>query len=305
MGYSPAMRLALRLAAFRRHTALDLEPDEPVVTLVGSATMVESATELAARARGALGVSLDVQRAWTDLYAPLNAWKNALENLGVLVFHFSGVDVDEVRAFSASERQFPIIAVNGGDSVHGRVFSLLHELGHLYLGEGGSCDLGDMSRPGDPTPPVETYCNLFAAAVLVPAQALLAEPLVRDTTRGHEWTDDELRSLSRRFRVSREVILRRLVTLGRTELTFYQRRRAELLALPRREPDGREARIPRALIAIRDVGKPFARIVLDAYHANTITGRDVSDFLGIRLKHLDRIEQRLASGNEVLTGRAG
>jgi Zn-dependent peptidase ImmA (M78 family) len=303
--YSPAMRLAMRTVAFRREAALELEPDEPPVSLVGSSASTEPAHVAAARARDALGVSLEQQRSWTGLYDPLNGWKTAIERLGVLVFHFTGVEVDEVRAFSASERRYPVIAVNGDDSVHGRVFSLLHEVGHLCLGEGGSCDLGDMSQSGRATADVESWCNAFAAVVLVPSAALLGEPSVSGAARGHEWTDGELRALSRRFRVSREVILRRLVTLERADIEFYRRHRVAWLELPRREKDDREARIARALLVIRDVGKPFARIVLDAYHADTISARDVSDYLGVRLKHLDAIEHRLASGNEVLTGRAG
>lgn len=303
--YSPAMILAMRTVAFRREAALELEPDEPVVAIVGSASMSEVAHAVAAAAREAVGVSLDQQRSWTALYDPLNGWKTAIERLGVLVFHFIGVEVDEVRAFSASEPRYPVIAINGSDSVHGRVFSLLHELGHLCLGEGGSCDLGDMSRSGRVTPDVEAWCNRFAAAVLVPSAALLAEPIVARAPAGHEWTDAELSSLSRRFRVSREVILRRLVTLDRAELEFYRRHRSAWLELPRREKDDREARIAKALLVIRDVGKPFARIVLDAYHADTISACDVSDYLGARLKHLDAIEHRLTTGNDVLTGRAG
>jgi hypothetical protein len=54
-------------------------------------------------------------------------------------------------------------------------------------------------------------------------------------------------------------------------------------------------------MTVRDVGKPFARLILDAYQSNDLTGGDVSELLGVRLKHLPAIEARLA-GADMLTG---
>jgi len=301
--YTPEMRLALRTAGFRREIALELEPDAEAVAIVGSATVKVPAEHLAATARKTLGVTLAEQTSWSDDYAPLNGWKNAVEQLGVLVFHFTDVGVDEVRGFSFGEPLCPVIALNGGDSISGRVFTLIHELGHLYLGEGGSCDLGDFTRPALVRGPTEVYCNRFAGALLVPAEAILSDPVVRQSGASTEWSDEDLRRLARQFRVSREVILRRLLILGKADETFYKARHAEYLALPRRVREKKPAPIPRPVMVIRDSGKPFARMVLEAYHNDTISAVNVADYLGTRLKHLPAIERRLA-GPDVLTGSA-
>jgi Zn-dependent peptidase ImmA (M78 family)/transcriptional regulator with XRE-family HTH domain len=300
--HSPELLLGLRLAVYRRAVALELEPDAPSTELVGSAGHGQRADELAERGRALLGVTLDEQKAWRDEYAALNAWKNALELHGVLVFHFSGVAITEVRGFSFSEQVLPVIGLNGSDSPKGRIFTLIHELGHLLLGEGGSCDLADYTRPRtDLADEAEVFCNRFAGSLLVPAATLSADPSVRQATQTTQWTDAELDRLARQFWVSREVILRRLLILGRADETFYRERRAELLALPPRVTSGRTGRPSVPVMVVRDVGKPFARLVLDAYHAALITGSDVSDYLGVRLKHLPKIEQRL-SGPDLLTG---
>jgi Zn-dependent peptidase ImmA (M78 family)/transcriptional regulator with XRE-family HTH domain len=301
--YTPEMRLALRTAAYRREIALELEPHPEPVALVGSATMDMPAEAVAATARAALAVTLAEQSGWSEQYAPLNGWKNAIERLGILVFHFTDVGVDEVRGFSFSEPLFPVIGLNGGDSVHGRIFTLIHELGHLYLGEGGSCDLGDFTRPVEERGPAEVYCNRFAGAVLVPSKALLDDVAVRRADAHAEWSDAELHRLSSRFRVSREVVLRRLLIFGKADQEFYQARRDEYLALPRRARDKKPAPIPRPIMIVRDAGKPFARMVLDAYHADAISAVSVADYLGTQLKHLPAIEKRLA-GHDVLTGSA-
>jgi Zn-dependent peptidase ImmA (M78 family)/transcriptional regulator with XRE-family HTH domain len=300
--YSPEMVLALRTAAYRREVALELEPETPLVALVGSATMEVPSDDLAAMARRALGVSLETQMGWTGSHTPLNGWKNAVEALGVLVFHYSDVSVEEVRGFSFGEPTVPVIALNGGDTVNGRVFTLVHELAHLYLGDGASCDLGDFTRPAEATGPAESYCNVVAGALLVPRDALMADAAVGRARRSTEWPDAELERLARRFRVSREVVLRRLLAVDKTNIDIYRRYRENLLTLPPPTKEG-GGRIPRAVMVVRDVGKPFARMVLDAYHADAISAADVSDFLNVQLKHLARIETRLA-GPDLLTGSA-
>jgi Zn-dependent peptidase ImmA (M78 family)/DNA-binding XRE family transcriptional regulator len=299
--YSPELLLGLRLAVYRRAVALEIEPDVPSVALVGSAERGERADEVAEHGRALLDITLGEQAAWKDEYVALNAWKNALELQGILVFHFSGVAITEVRGFSFGEQVLPVIGLNGSDSPKGRIFTLVHEFGHLLLGEGGSCDLADYTRPRtDLADEAGVFCNRFAGSLLVPAAALSADSAVRQATRTTQWTDAELDRLARQFWVSREVLLRRLLILDRADEAFYRERRAELLALPPRVTSGRTGRPSVPVLVVRDVGKPFARLVLDAYHAALITGSDVSDYLGVRLKHLPRIEQRLA-GPDLLT----
>ena len=298
--YSPELLLAFRAATYRRDIVLGLDPDTEPSPLVGGHTTAERPEELAAQVRDILGVSLDEQRSWGDEYAALNGWKNALEALGVLVFHFSDVEVHEVRGFSLSEAVLPVIGLNGGDSVNGRIFTLIHETGHLLLGDGGSCDLGDYTEVSKPLVPVEVFCNAFAGALLVPRPALLADAMVSRASASTEWSQGDLDRLARRFRISREVVLRRLLALGRTDEHFYGAWREAALTLPTRDKSS-TGRPSVAVMTVRDVGKPFARLVLDAYHADSITGSDVSEYLGVRLKHLPQIEKRLG-GPDLLTG---
>jgi Zn-dependent peptidase ImmA (M78 family) len=301
IGHSTELLFAFRIAAYRRDVVLDLEPEPPPARFVGSASADEGPVALARRARDLLGVSLNEQRAWDGQYPALNGWKNAVEELGVLVFHFSDVDEAEVLGFSISEPVLPVIALNGSDSVNRRIFTLLHEFGHLLLGEGGSCDLADYSRPSAPSLPVEVFCNAFAGSVLVPAEALLDDRAVAAATSTTTWSDAELQRLARQFRVSREVILRRLLTLDRANEEFYRTWRRDLLAIPARDDGKSKGRPGVAVMTVRDVGKPFARLILDAYRTNELTGGDVSELLGVRLKHLPAIEARLA-GADMLTG---
>ena len=118
--------------------------------------------------------------------------------------------------------------------------------------------------------------------MLVPAEALRAEQVVQHTPDEPEWADREIEALARRFSVSREVVLRRLLILGLTEQSFYQRKRTEYVeeyreAEARRKQEEKEPRpIPRDLIAVARTGQYLSLLVLSSY----ARGRDRTPFFG-------------------------
>ena len=301
---SPSPRLveAIRLAQYRRSTALELAGAEGGASdLVGIASPDADPEALAGRVRQMLGVRLRTQRRWSTEYDALNDWKAAIEAHGVLVFHFSRVPLEEARAFSLADDRYPVVAVNGGDKPRPRIFSLMHELCHVVLKLGGISDFHERD-PEAPDTRVEIFCNRFAGALLVPASALANEFLVRPANGATTWTDDELSELARFYWVSREVVLRRLLLLGKTSDAFYRQKRDELITRRRHEVDEEQSGFlapPRG--AIRTVGQPFARLVLGAYYGDTITLSDVSELLGVRVKHIRTIEA-LLEGPNLLTG---
>lgn len=146
------------------------------------------------------------------------------------------------------------------------------------------------------------FCNRFAGALLVPGEALLDESLVRGGPDDRRWRDDELAELATYYSVSREVVLRRLLILGKTSEHYYRQVRDELAARDKRGGEGEaEGFLTPPRSAVRSVGQPFARLVLGAYYDDAITLSDVAEFLGVRVKHLPAIEALLA-GRNVLTG---
>jgi Zn-dependent peptidase ImmA (M78 family) len=144
---------------------------------------------------------------------------------------------------------------------------------------------------------MEVFCNHVAGAMLVPESALLdAIQAMASAIRNGGIAETELAILAQRFAVSREVILRRLLTLGRVSLGFYRRKRDELHKAYARRREQEEGFAPYHQVIVRDLGKQYIRVVLGAYHQEAITSSDVSDYLGTRLKHLPKIEQAVFSG---------
>jgi Zn-dependent peptidase ImmA (M78 family) len=216
----------------------------------------------------------------------LREWTAAAERAGVLVFQFSGVEVEEARGFSLSERPLPVIALNGKDSPRGRIFTLFHELAHITLDLSGLCDLHESAAEGW----VEPFCNAVAGEALVPVPAIRSQPEVAGHATGPEWSDEDLRVLANRFMVSRETLLRRLLTLNLTTEAFYARKRAEFVEDYRRLRQESGGFLRYFIRVLRDNGQAYTSLLFDAYDQQAITARDLSHYLGdVKLKHVDTI----------------
>ncbi len=296
-----ALRMEMRYARERREIALellrDLAIEPPGFTF--AASLNHDPEKTGAELRAFLDIDLGDQFSRRAPYDSLNHWRAALESHGVLVFQTSRVDLDEMRGFSIADRPLPVVVANGGDSPNARVFSMLHELTHVALRSGGVCDMQERATRPPEEDRVEVFCNHVAGAVLVPREALLAEKQVRGANAAG-WSNEGLKQLAGRYGVSREVILRRLLILGRTTEPFYRRKRAEYAEEWRRHRDEQEGFAPPDVLALGRVGRLFAQLVLESYHQERITSSNVADYLDVKLRHLASIERHATSGAAVL-----
>lgn len=251
---------------------------------------------LALNIRNSFKITRDEQLKFSDDREALNRWQLAIEKNGALVFQTTEVAPSEMRGFSIGEIPLPIVVVNNKDSRRGRIFTMLHEFTHIMLRNYGLCDLYEESSLLEKRT-VEVFCNRVAGATLVPREYLLLEEPVLEKERGAEWRDKEISELANKYKVSREVIVRRLLICDRITVEFYRRKMKQY------EQEYAELRKLRQLrqewfplphrIAIISAGSPFIRLVLDSYYHRKITASDVSDFLNIKLKHVARIEQEV------------
>jgi len=299
---SPELLIELRRARRRREIAVEIaqDIDERIEDIPLQGTLRDDTERLAARAREWLGVTVAQQSAWKGDYGVLNGWLALLESKHILVFQTGDVPLTEMRGCSISEYPMPAIVLNATDAPRGRAFTLGHELVHLLLRNGGLCDPGRVSETGrTENEQVEIFCNAVAAAIMVPADDLLSTRLVRDASKGAQsWDEAAIRELADRYAVSREVIVRRLLTLGKTTNDFYEHKREEYRQqfVAARE-QAKEARgfPPYSRVVVRDLGKRYTRMVLEALDRERITPADVADYLGVRLKHLPDIAEAAQS----------
>jgi Zn-dependent peptidase ImmA (M78 family)/transcriptional regulator with XRE-family HTH domain len=295
---SSALRFEVRLALERREEAIDLASDlgdEPS-TIDLSVSLQDDAEQVAARIRETLGVSITNQFKWGSKRQAFNAWRKSLENLGILIFQTGVlrhlvVNPDEARGFSISDQPFPVIVVNSGDHPAAKCFTLIHEFAHILLHDGGLCDLHYIFRARTERERVEVFCNQLAGSVLVPEDELVNQDIIRHHGKNPEWSDDELRELSRTFWVSWEVILRRLLVLGRTTREFYQAWRADRKDEYPGVPDRGEPRISTPTRVVIRNGRLFPTLVLRALRNRNITMFEASEILSAGPHQIPDVER--------------
>jgi len=300
--WSPDLHGEYRRALTQREYALELADieDTEISTSWRLKELPEGDDPIAAAARQLLldTSPLALPTGTGTAYEHLKVWVAGLEEAGVLVLATSGggVTTEEMRAFSLYFDTLPVIVVNGSDSPRGRLFSLLHEYAHLLLHSGGLCDTVTDLQAVTPDRRLETRCNALAAAVLMPRDAVLANPEVRARERApNSWDYDALGSAAASFGVSAEAFLRRLVTLDRVDGAFYQPRREEFLAAYQQDeattkPGGGNWYRNTA----RDRGKGYVRRVADAHRRRTIDSYTAASFLNVKVSQIPRLAEAAA-----------
>lgn len=252
------------------------EEQEPVA-VVGQASVDSDIETVAANMRAGLGFDLAERRrmpTWTDA---LRRFIEQAETLGVLVM-VNGVvgnnnrrklNPNEFRGFALVDDLAPLIFVNGADTKNGQMFTVAHELAHIWLGQSA---LSDATAANVPTNRVERWCNQVAAEFLVPLSTLRNE-----IRRGTDPAEESNR-LARVFKVSSLVILRRMHdagALGRDEMwTAYEAELERLRTIPK--GSGGDFYLTQAV----RVSKRFARALVSSTLEGQTLYRDAFRLLG-------------------------
>jgi Zn-dependent peptidase ImmA (M78 family) len=288
-----ALNLELLSAVNRRSIAIELS-EQMGQSVQNFAFKADSSTPpetMAESIRVFLGIEDKNQFSFHDSRANFNYWKSKIENRNILIFQSRKVDLSTLRGYSVFFDVLPIIGVNRKDSPAGRAFSLIHELSHIILRQNSLCDLleDDLRESADSN--VEAYCNHVAGATLVPQALLLGHPEISKV--GYQgFSDEVLLNFSKFFSVSKEVILRRLLIFRRISQEFYNKKRTEFAAdNSRKTTGGEKGFLPPVPDTVSAFGKPLIRLVLDALNTETITSSDFSGYLGLKLKHIDKLQE--------------
>jgi Zn-dependent peptidase ImmA (M78 family)/transcriptional regulator with XRE-family HTH domain len=271
-----------------------LEEGEERLPFVGSATRDDSPDSLAAKMREVLQLAPD----WASRES---SWDNALRRLrersdavGVLVVSNGVVgnnwnrklDVAEFRGFALCDDYAPLIFINGADAKAAQIFTLAHELAHLWLGEDG------VSNPTFETTnlqPTERLCNQAAAEFLVPAAEMKRHWIAaRRESEPYQY-------LARKFKVSSLVVARRALDLELTTLRDFLDFYSEYQADDRRKPS-----------SARDggdfwnnqnvrVGRRFGEAVVRAVMEGRLLYREAYQLTGLHGRTFNTYAERLSS----------
>ena len=181
------------------------------ISIVGSLKGITDISVIADTIRKDLGLNIEWYKDCGNPSEAFNKVRGLLEECGIVVM-MNGIvgknthralDVNEFRAFAMVNEWAPLIFINGADSAGGRLFSLFHELVHLWIGEN---DLyNDTKYSANGIKPIEVTCNAVAGALMVPKTVFLEKWSNNTNDDIHE----KIKELARMFRCSSSVIARR------------------------------------------------------------------------------------------------
>ncbi|MCZ7384408.1 MAG: XRE family transcriptional regulator [Candidatus Methanoperedens sp.] len=294
---SPRILTEIRLCNRKREIALELAKmtDLKIENELSIAHLDDDIEKLAQRERDFINIDIQTQFNLKDVYTALKLWKNVFETKGILVFQSTGIPVSDMRGYSYFDKEYPFIIINSNDTPNARIFSLFHEYCHLLLRNGGICDMYEPMQKGNIYhSELEIFCNRFAAAFLIPKNKLMDESIVKANSNPNKWSDDSIQKLSHKYKVSREVIIRRLTTLNRATIECYREKHTQYSEEAKRlETSNKEIIVPQYRKAMSRNGEMYTSLVIESFREKKINMSDVADYLGIRLKHLPRIESEI------------
>lgn len=241
--------------------------------------------ELAQSVRQFLKVDLDTQIKWKDSNQAFKAWRSVLEDVGVFVFK-EAFKSETISGFCLYDTRFPLIYINNSRPHSHQIFTLFHELAHLLSGTGG------IHLPTETyihqlrgrNKQIEILANHFAAAFLVPAldfdRRITDLPIIEKT----------IQQLANNYKVSREVILRRLLDKKLITSDFYGQMVARWRSIKRRKGDGG----PDHYVKKRAyLGQRYLELVFSHLYQNRISVDQAADYLGVKVSKLPRMEEFL------------
>jgi len=279
---SPKLIAAIREAKRNRETLLDLYSEQQKAPeLIPTMNKIEGTVqEKAKEIRNWLGISFEDQKSWRSSSEALTNWKNLLEERDIYVVQFPYVDVEECRGFALSEESIPVIGINSKDAYNARIFTLIHELAHIlyrdsvlindslagYFGGGRS---------------MEQKCNRLAADILVPEG-----DLTREFDRQNV-SVNEVKRLSRRFRVSGYVLLIRLKTAQLISDETYREMKSQF-SFYDSSGKGSDGGDPYYNQIVRK-GKLYLKTAFQSYFDNQINVAELANLTGWKVPNLNEL----------------
>ena len=192
---------------------LCIEDGADKLSFVGSVSINNNPAEIAKKIRNALGISTDWAKSLHNWVDALRHLRERIETVGILIF-ISGIvdnnthrklDTAEFRGFVICDDYAPLIFINGSDFQSAQMFTIAHELAHVWIGEDGVSNFEKLNAPDKV---IELFCNKVAAEFLIPGEELEnLWPKIKNSQNPFD-------AVARQFKVSQIVAARRCLDLN-------------------------------------------------------------------------------------------
>ncbi len=272
------------------------EGAEPI-PFIGRFALTDSVEAIASNIVSTLGINTAMRQECRNWEGFLREFIRRAEQARILVLR-SGIvennthrklDVQEFRGFAISDDLAPLIFINGRDWKAAQIFTLAHELAHLWIGESGISNPNYLRRPSQQENDIDRKCDQIAAEVLVPNSDFQVR-----------WQDDgdvtrNLDRLAPHYRVSKFVVLRRAyekqkLASGEEYRAYYH----DLMAGVK--PKGTDGGGDFYSTLLARNSNALTLTLLAAAAEGRISDRDASRLLNVKIKTVEGIRKQLIPG---------
>ena len=238
---------------------------------------------LARKLRSELDITKATLSHWKNYDSAFEGWRNLLESRGVFVFKDSFKN-DSYSGLCVFDENYPVIFINNSMPKSRQIFTIFHELGHLLYRSGGidfrSNDFnkqlkGEYSK-------IEIKCNRFAGEFLLPEFILNEEHLVLD--------EEFISDLANRYKVSREVVLRRYLDLHIIDKKAYEEFTSRWKVEFEKQKSAKSSGGDYYLTKMAYLGKTYINLAFSKYFQEKISIGGLADYLDIKVKNVPTFE---------------
>lgn len=269
---SKEVLIVMRDVSYFRQTALELQGErywkERYSWLKEVENIKQDNNALANWLREKLNISIDDQLKWKSDNEAFRSWRQAVENqLGIIVFQFS-MPLNEVQGFCFTD-SFPYsIIINSKHHYTNRSFTIFHELAHIVRHRSGICIVDNVSEKQQE----EFSCNAFAGKFLVPQTNLVTTENL-----------SEIQTYANKFKVSREVYLRRLKEENEISSIKFFTLLDKIKATYKPKTKKGSFAVKPEVLSRASRGETFFNLVIDALNQNRLSYTQASTMLDLKI----------------------
>ncbi len=288
---SSRMKILIRKARVMQANLTELNeevnPAEKKIFKELSFAVNQPLVEMTKTIREFLGITLDNQIAWKDTDKAFKSWRERFEENGIFVFKDAFKD-DGFSGFCLYDNEFPLIYINNSKSDTRQIFTLFHELAHILFKTGGvDTRLADYIKylEGDDRK-IEIICNRFAGQFLVPDSDFNIQ------ITGVTVNDATLQGFADRYKVSREVILRKFLDRNIIDQKYYSEKKQEWAeSVKQKKGAGGDY--------YRNMGvylsQKYLELAFSHFYQKRISDSQLADYLGVKARSLSGMENIMMS----------
>jgi Zn-dependent peptidase ImmA (M78 family)/DNA-binding XRE family transcriptional regulator len=235
---------------------------------------------------------------------PILEWIDSAESKGIFISRTSFIhsrlklDSEELQGFAISDYFAPFVFINSDDWNAPQLFTLVHELAHLWIAETGiSNNIEPSIKKTKEFNPIELFCNEVAANALMPSD------YIKNLESNVFANSQEIFKAAKNIGVSSFALLVRVLNLNMISLNNYNKLKVQAdkdyrVFLQREEEKKKKAKEKKGgpnyfLLQLNRNSRLFTQTVLDAFRGGIIEPTQASSLLNVKVNKFPKLEAQM------------